>query len=58
MCEYAAHLKAVRTWNALRGYCASLATVVTCVKGAAHYIAAIKVLLIEEANMKSLLAGC
>jgi hypothetical protein len=56
--EYAAHSKAVCTWNALRGHCAGLATAVTYVKGAAHYIAAVKVLLREEANMKSLLAGC
>jgi hypothetical protein len=42
--EYAAHSKAVRTWNASRGQCAGLATAVTCVKGAAHYIAAVEVL--------------
>jgi hypothetical protein len=58
MCEYAAHSKAVRTWNASRGHCAGLATAVTCVKGAAHYIAAVEVLSTEEANMKNLLADC
>jgi hypothetical protein len=56
--EYAAHSKAARTWNASRGHCAGLAKAVTCVKGAAHYIAAVEVLSREEANMKSLLAGC
>jgi hypothetical protein len=56
--EYAEYSKAVRTWNAWRGHCAGLATAVTYVKGAAHYIAAVEVLSTEEVNMKSLLADC
>jgi hypothetical protein len=36
---------------------AGLATAVTCVKSAAHYIAVVEVLSTEEANMKSLFAG-
>jgi hypothetical protein len=56
--ECAVHSKTVHTWNASRGHCAGLATAATCVKGAAHYIAAVEVLSMEEVNMKSLLAGC